>query len=161
MEFDDRSSSLISLKENDKRIQIHVDNIVTVIETDTNNRFGITKTYSRKDFSLLTECTTFSGKNIGILKRYDSIGQVVEINLDKDYDFSIEELIKKVEKEYKLNINKISNIGFDRRFVIENNKGKYCYIILFPNAIHNGYRQLTFDGQNGNLIEDKSGYFEE
>ena len=153
LELDKQYSSSIFFKNKDKRIQIqYSDYSIAIIETNINNRYGSIKTFSSKDNSLKTECNTFDKINIGILKRYDDNGKITEIDLDKDYPFTIEDLTKKLKKKFNINLND-SKIGINR--IYKDQENPFCYGIYIYNKIMNGVRQLTFSAINGNLIEDK------
>jgi uncharacterized protein YqfB (UPF0267 family) len=153
MELDKQYSSSIFFKNKDKRIQIqYSDYSIAIIETNINNRYGITKTFSSKDNSIKTECNTYDKINIGILKRYDDNGKITEIDLDKDHPFTIEDLTKKLKKEFNIDLND-SKIGINRIYKDQGNP--FCYGLYIYNKTMNSVRQLTFSAINGELIEDK------
>jgi hypothetical protein len=158
MKFDKQFPTNIYFVKGDKKIQIQYnDNNITIIETNTKNRYGVVKSFSTKTNLITTEGVIFDEINIGILKKYDENGKISELDLDKDYPFTIENLKLKLKEDFKIDLDD-RNVRINR---IHRNLGNpFCYGVYIPNKEMNGIRILTFSAINGNLIKDEFNHFE-
>ena len=117
-------------------------------------------TLPKNSLSLLKETTSFSKIPIGISKEYDIDGNLVrEINYDKDFNFSIVDLIQFSKEKLDIDLNdplseNTVNRGYDKNF------GKYVYIIFQPIDDYK-LRCITVDGQTGNIIGDSYNNYSE
>lgn len=156
---DEEFSSNIHFKENDRKINIQISkNYIAVIETNINNRYGITKTFSSQNHKLLTVCNTFCGESIGILKRFEPNGEIVEVDLDKQYPYTTQQLTKRLRTDFMIDIND-KNIGFRKSFINVNGNAQYCYEIVVISSNGNA-RKLILSSVNGDLISDEPLKFE-
>ncbi|HEX8577215.1 MAG TPA: hypothetical protein VF677_13050 [Flavobacterium sp.] len=74
--------------------------------------------YFHKNGILKTSVIRFYGFPTGISKEYDQSGKVIkQTDWDKDYKFSIEDLVKKMKEEYDVDIMNVSRISRVHRFV--------------------------------------------
>ncbi|WP_395075962.1 hypothetical protein [Flavobacterium sp.] len=78
---------------------------IQVEKTMLNNPYEIIKIYFKNNKILYAEGQDFYGIHIGLDKEYDETGKLIkQIDNDKPYQFSIEDLRKKLKNEYDIDI---------------------------------------------------------
>lgn len=105
--------------------------------------------------SLLTKGEEFYNFRVGIYKIYDENGNLTEeINYDKDYKFSIDDLIKKMKEEYKIDILKRSPWIKVMRDKIDSGVIYKVMVYLKENK-YSDTKNYTIDGTTGKVISEK------
>ena len=114
--------------------------------------------YSKKDLQLFSEGEWLFQIPVGTHRTYDTIGKIVdEINFDKDYPFTFEQLIVKFKKDFKINLLTSTRYIRAERFLgnqINNNRP--AYRIIIRNEAGSEEREINFDGINGEILKDRS-----
>lgn len=116
------------------------------------------KTYYKDNYQLKAEVNYFYMFPIGIGKKYDSEGNVIETkNWDVKYPFSVDQLIDKMKNDFDIDLIKTSNIGVARYF--DNNI--YIYSVIIPyQGYTNEVREIKLNGSNGDVISDRIKYLQ-
>lgn len=146
---------------NEKYTEVYNDTIIEVAEyadrfikntRGVNSPIENRKVYDKKNYSLIAEVNYFHKFPVGISRKYDSEGQIIEEkNQDEKYDFSVDELINKMKNEFNIDLRKFDDVGVDRRY----EEPDYIYVIILPsNKLINSVREIKINGANGNLISD-------
>lgn len=117
-----------------------------------NSSFVNKKTYYKDNYQLKAEVNYFHMFPIGISKKYDLDGKVIETkNWDEKYSFSVDELIDKMKNDFGFDLINTSNIGVDRYY----DDKIYIYRIIIPQIdMLSRVREIKIDGSNGNIISD-------
>lgn len=131
--------------------------IYTEVTKPIHNNFEKHSFYDKKNLKLKCEGDFFSRMEIGIHKFYDENGNLIkEIDYDKNYTFTLYDLIVKVKKEFKIDLNKdLKKIEISRG---KNAFNFHVYTINIP-LVNNGYpkwRKIIMDGTFGFIISDKT-----
>lgn len=148
-----KASEVYSEIKNDTVIEIGELNDIYLKNTRILNSSYINKkTYYKDNYQLKAEVNYFHMFPIGISKKYDPDGKVIETkNWDEKYTFSVTELIDKMKNDFGFDLTKVSNIGVDRYF--DNNI--YIYRIIIPQIdLISRVREIKVDGSSGNIISD-------
>lgn len=119
------------------------------------NRFA----YNKKNNLLLESGNYFHDIPIGFLKKYDEKGRLIEeINKDKNYTFSIYDLIEKIKSSHQIDLN---NDTEQNRVYRDFDKSinKYIYVITYEKdknkALQNGKSKfISVDGQTGKILSE-------
>lgn len=92
---------------NNKEIKIHHDGkIILVAENTKDSCYKSQKLYSKKNLTLTREQNQFYSFCMGITKIYDENRKLFKtINCDEKYSFTINQLIKKLKKDYKIDFS--------------------------------------------------------
>jgi hypothetical protein len=114
--------------------------------------------YSKKDLQLVSEGEWFFLTPTGIHKTYDTSGKIVdETNFDKDYPFTVEQLIEKFEKEFKIELlTSTKHIRAERFLGNFINNSRPGYRIIIRNEAGSEEREINFDGISGEILKDRS-----
>jgi hypothetical protein len=116
--------------------------------------FTIVKAF-HENTSLLTKGEEFYNFRVGIYKEYDENGNLTkEINYDKDYKFSIDDLAKKMKEEYKIDILKRSPWVKVMRDKIDSGIIYKVMVYLKENK-YSDTKNYTIDGTTGKVISEK------
>lgn len=120
--------------------------------------------YSIKDSLLIREGKSFLYFPVGIWKEYGTSGKLIKsINYDDNFDFSIDSLIEKMNKEFKINVIEKGRVSCYRYYNKEIDKSFYevCYKVTVEGEQLDCF---LFDGNSGTLLfrvtqyqQDKNG----
>jgi hypothetical protein len=148
---------------NNKEIQIYQDDkIISVQENIKDSPFKSQKLFSKKTHILTREQTQFYNFCIGITKIYDENGKLTRtINCDEKYSFTINQLIEKLKKDYKIDFS--NRKGNGRRIERNYINGKDCYnvIINLGTSAKSGTKNIIIDGNNGEVISESNHQYNE
>ncbi|MES2573598.1 MAG: hypothetical protein V4572_01525 [Bacteroidota bacterium] len=131
----------------------------TEITKPINNNFEIHSVYDKKNLKLKCEGYFFGKMEIGIHKFYDEKGNFIkEINYDKDFDFTLDDLIIKVKREFKIDLKKdLKKIEIRRG---TNTFNFPFYNVSIPlintNSSYPKFRNIVLDGTFGFITSDKT-----
>jgi len=141
------------LKKGNDRVEINFykDGIVVQI-ISTINPYTVYKSYFRNN-SLQTIGKEFYQRNIGKWIFYNENGKIVkEIDNDKPYPFSMEQLIEKIKKEYNVNLEQKTPGTWANRSIPEELK-KPVYEVHLAYKDHELKRQyVLIDGTTGKTL---------
>ncbi|AMA49710.1 hypothetical protein AWN65_09690 [Flavobacterium covae] len=120
------------------------------------------KIYYIKTKTIHIESQDFYGFPIGILKEYDESGKLIkEIDYDKDFKFSIEDLCKLIKSEYDIDLMIKPNSNDSRAVQYNVGRGKSefakgfvanCYTVQFYIQDGGGDKMLVIDGNTGEIL---------
>ncbi len=118
-----------------------------------NNPLQNRKVYNKETYSIMAEANYFFKFPVGISKKYNDKGEVIETkNWEENYKFSVDNLMNKMESEFKIDLATIKDVGVDRRFESE----KYIYFVMIPtHDLVGSMREIKIDGNTGNTISDE------
>ena len=120
-----------------------------------NSPYKNTKVYYKDNLTLKEEGNSFYMIPVGISKKYDKKGKIVEEkNLDEINGriFSVEQLIDKMKKKFDINLTDVSKIGASIRY---DPRYGYNYVILVRNYEKPGFhREFKVDVKNGEVLSD-------
>jgi hypothetical protein len=144
------------------------DTLYEIIESGSYYREKIRKTgenfyhvnlYDINNYNIIAELDYFADARIGKSLFYDNDGKITkEENNDTGYKFSINDLIKKLKSEYKIDISIYNEkLSITKSIDRKDNKFKYFISLGLPNEIMR-FRKITIDGKNGKTLEDKIVY---
>lgn len=153
----------------DKKIQIiENDSIIelwdygdTYVESRRKRNEMICKkfAYNKQNNLLIESVTHFHDIPIGVLRKYDEKSRLIEeINKDKNYTFSIYDLIKKIKSTHQIDLNNDrEQNSVDRDF--DKSINRYIYIITYEKdknkAFQNGKaKYIIVDGQTGKILSE-------
>lgn len=130
------------------------------VTSNLSSAFGVCNTYF-KNRQLLSNTKLFYNEPIGLYKEYNKLGAVVDsINSEKGYNFSINELIKKIKSDYKIDLS----IKDERHQSVSRDSlpktHEPVYVIGFdinPRTV----RTITISGKTGGIISDTISDYEE
>ncbi len=121
-----------------------------------NSPFKNTKVFYKDNLNLKAEWNRFYMVSVGILKKYDKNGTLIE---EKDLDvvekrnFSIYQLIKKMNEDFNIDLTDMEKIGVSTSYIPEYG---YCYIINVLNYKAPGlHRQIMIDVNRGEIQSDE------
>lgn len=128
------------------------------IVAPVNKNFKKISVYYKNTLTLESEGKLFVSMPIGIYKYYDEKGNLIkEIDYEKGFEnFTVNDLLIKVKKEFKIDLNnKINELSVSRE--IEKTNKTPMYVIKFPITIDSiiKIRHIGINGINGNIIFDK------
>jgi hypothetical protein len=149
------STSHIYIKGNKIIIYSEYDGKISIRESLTDSPYQSTKLYSQKTLFLLKEQQEFYDFCFGITKVYTEEGLLINtINCDQKYNFSVGELIKKIETEYGIDLNnrKTGRYGLSRVYIRE----KYCYQLFIGVTLNpkGATRIVVIDGNTGKTLSN-------
>ena len=157
--FDDE---LKYLKKGNKRLEIlysYKDKEVQIKEYDTITNYYQWTTYNLETKAQIQTGRTFFNIDYGIWYFYSKTGKLEEkVDMDKDYKFSIFQLIGKIKKEYDRDLAYKVSKGEAYRFHREN---RYYYKVeLFPLEREYGhFLTIIIDGQTGETLYEKTAMY--
>ena len=133
------------------------DKIISVQKNKKDSPYKSQKLYSKKTLLLVREQTQFYNFCIGITKIYDENGKLTgTINCDEKYRFTINQLIEKLKKDYKVDFStrKGSGRGIERNYI----NGKDCYNVRINlgTSAKSGTKNIVIDGNNGEVISESN-----
>lgn len=150
-------------KQESVRITTGKTNIQVERSDDVESQYKSIEIYSIKDSLLIKEGEYFSYFPIGIWREYENGELIKSVNYDEGFNFSIENLIKKMKKEFEIDImNKRRTLCY-RYLNKETNKSFYevCHRITDESEQLDCF---LFDGNSGVLLyrveqfqQDKNG----
>jgi hypothetical protein len=142
-------------KSQDKRYRILLDEEIIVEETNINTAYSSYEVYFKKSRQLKAIGREFYSFPVGISKEYNEEGKLIrEIEYDKDYKFSIEDLTKKMKEEYKIDILKKSSWVKVMRDKIDSGVIYKVMVYLKENK-YSDTKNYTIDGTTGKLMSEK------
>lgn len=150
-------------KEND-RVQIYFYNEgIQVRIQNIRSPYEVVKGFSNDTKRLLGLGNNFYQFPIGIYKEYDENGKLVkEIDNDKQYDFSLKQVIEKIKKEYESDLEDLTQKAtITRRVDPYLNKPIYeVHIRRSKDDIEkNAYFYILIDGTTGKVLYTTSSYY--
>lgn len=143
-------------KKNDSVVEItELEDSFTQNTRVINSPFQNRKVYFKTNLSLKTESNYFYMVPIGISKKYDENGNIIE---QKNWDelekrnFSIQQLIDKMSNDFNIDLSDESKCGlrtaYDPRF------GYYYEIMIRNYDLQNKYRKIHINTTTGEIISD-------
>lgn len=144
------NDTLFKLEESDK--------VYTEITKPIHNNFERHTYYDKNSLKLKGDCYYFSKMIIGNYKFYDEKGNLIkEIDYDKGFSFTADDLILKVKQEFKIDLNKdLKGIEIYRGSHTFN---FHTYTISMTLKTVNGYpkyRSIVIDGTFGFILFDRT-----
>ena len=122
--------------------------------------FSIQNIYSKPGGAIQSSLEVFYRVPIGIKKLYDGDGNVIkEIDFDKPFQFSIDDLALKIKNEFNLDIMKDNNYVNVFRTLLIDNSVPLTYTVAFPidlnfDSQYGDRRVLVLDGNTGAIISN-------
>lgn len=112
--------------------------------------------YNKRNNLMIASGTKFYDTGINLFRKYNKEGRVIEErDTNKGFTFSAYDLIEKIKKTYKINLNN----GKEDRSVhrgLDEKTNKMIYHIKYD--INNGlFKYITVDGLNGYILSSGSG----
>ena len=133
------------------RIAVNNENIV-LNKGNINDHYEDLKYYSVTNNQLIYSGKLFDRIKYGIWLKYDEQGNLIEkINQDEHFEFTVQNLIEKMQKEYGVDISKKS-ISSVRRYYKKEYDISFYSVIVRPfsgAAQHHGY---IIDGNTGKTL---------
>jgi hypothetical protein len=119
------------------------------------------KQFDKKTLNITNEGNFFYGVAVGVHKAYDTHGKLLaEDDLDAKYPVSVTEVVSKIKKLYKVDMNTtVPGLFFDR-YLNDNNKPEY-YIHYPVKENSTEVRAIVIDGDTGKVLSDKIDYLSE
>jgi len=110
--------------------------------------------FEDKSFMLVFEVTSFFNFPINVSNRYDSMGnRIEEINYEKDYKVSIDDIITLAKSKFKVDISKkIPGLYVTRGK--DDVLNRHVYTIFLPVESRTG-RYIIIDAESKEIISDK------
>jgi len=110
--------------------------------------------YDKKTNLMIASGQYFYKIPTGVFKRYNENGELIEtINRDRNFSFSITELIDKIKTTYQIDLNCTTKVKtISRQFDKSNNR--YQYMIIYKNNKNEKLKCLTIDGKTGKILGD-------
>ncbi len=148
-----------------KKININADaTSIIVREKDKNTPYKLYKYYSAKTNNLLVSGFLYDDIHLGLWKEYDEDGNLIkETDEDKDFQFTLNDLINKMKLKYNIDILDKKNVRSASRY--ESDKlHKLVYEIQINKHSENkrdDVERFIFDGTTGKLIERAPLIYEE
>lgn len=125
-----------------------------------NENFEYYSEYDKNNHQIVKEGKMFSKFPFGKHKTYNDKGEIVkEEDYDKDYPFSIDDLILKMKKDFKIDININKEKLSVNRFIKDVDKKPY-YRIVYP-LDNYSFRLIIVNGVTGDIYEDKISHYVE
>lgn len=149
--YESSDTDLYYLLGNDKKIRIFFyKETIQVEESSTTSPYKTIKVYSNKNKILLAQGKEFYNIPLDIEKEYDENGKLIkEIDHEKPYKFSIEDLVKKMNDEYKVDLmNPLPGISANRYV----DKSVSIYEVLVPQNSPYIIKVYKFNGTTGDLL---------
>jgi len=150
-----------NLKKDNDRVQIDIDDTSILVKmSNTQNNYTIYKNYFLNkvlNYSLLE----FYSSAIGKKRIYDEKGKLVkEVDNDAPYKFSIDQLIKKIKKDYDVDIEKKTKTVHVRRWLSFelNHKPLYCVSYDLKDESQK-WKFVLVDGNTGETLFTTLFYF--
>lgn len=136
----------------DKRYRISLYKEIQVEETNVNSPNSYYKVYFKKSRQLKAEGNNFYSFPIGISKEFDEKGNLInEIDYNKDYQFSIEDLQKKMKEIYNVDImNKNQTRSVSRTTIDPRIKFPYYQIVV--NTGKASFNNYLLKGNTGEMF---------
>lgn len=122
--------------------------------------FSIQNIYSKPGGAIQSSLEVFYRVPIGIKKLYDGNGNVIkEIDFDKPFQFSIDDLALKIKNEFNLDIMKDNNYVNVFRTLLIRDSIPLTYTVAFPvdlslDSPYGDKRILEIDGNTGAIISN-------
>lgn len=129
------------------------DDIYLTTTKSVNNNFIERTIYDKKTLKLKREGISFINMPVGIHKFYDENGNLInERDFDKGFNFTVDNLISKLKKDLKIDLNtEIEGLTIGRGI-----KNYYIRIPQSPSEYSEyKYREILIDGTNGSIMSDK------
>ncbi|WP_264551929.1 hypothetical protein [Flavobacterium sp. N2038] len=111
--------------------------------------------YNKKNNQMISSGTYFYNSPIDIYRKYNEKGEVIqETDNNKDFPFSISDLIEKIKITHKINLNdgkidRTVNRGIDEK------TGRPTYSIQFDINKDEGHlNYITIDGKTGEILSE-------
>lgn len=151
--------SFYEYKENDNlvRVEDHDPYFVALITGNTN--FSKEMIIAKKTENVITEKVEFLKMPYGYQREFNDKGEVVkEVDLEEGFNFKIDDLIDKVKRDFKIDLTTPMKGLVFRKSIAGDPPLYYLYIPMYDGSEEK--RLLIFDGNTGNIIENKIGFFE-
>lgn len=116
--------------------------------------------YAKSNGAIQSSTELFYDFPIKIQKFYDGDGSVIkEINFDKPYQFSTDDLALKIKNEFNIDIMNVNNYVHVSRTILPDDSELPKYTVSFPvnrnaNTPYGDKRVLLIDGNTGALISN-------
>lgn len=116
----------------DKKIRIiYEDETIQVEEKEIGLPYELRKSYFTKNNQLKSSVHRFYSLSYGFLREYNEEGNLIkEKNLDENYKFSIDDLIKKMRNEYGIDIMNTNKTLDVWRYPLNKNVNKAYYEVF-------------------------------
>lgn len=148
-----QSPNDVFYKNKEESIRVTTSKTNIQVEKNVNDSpYKFVEIYSIKDSLLVREGKSFYYFPIGVWKEYDTSGMLIRsINYDEDFGFSIDSLIEKMNKEFKIGILEKDRTLCYRYYNKDMDKSFYevCHKITTEGEQLDCF---LFDGDSGNLL---------
>lgn len=152
-----KENQKIQFNENDSIIELE-NNDDYFFERRQRNNEKLKKSfvYNKTTHILVATGTLLNDLPIGIHKIYNEKGELVrEINYDKNFPFSVYDLIAKIKTTHQIDLNDGENsISVSRD--IDKETGKHIYVIFYDKK-PGSYKYITVDGVTGQILSEGKG----
>jgi hypothetical protein len=110
--------------------------------------------YDKKNNLMFQSGTYFYDFSIGVFRRYNGKGELTEeVNRDKNYAFSVYDLIEKIKLTHQIDLNNpLELLKVERNF--DKSLNKYVYIIRYHNDENPRSKYIAIDGQTGEILDE-------
>lgn len=149
-----RKDQKIQLIEKDSVVEL-TDQGDTYLERRRKNNESIYNyfVYDKKNHLMTISGTSFYDIPIGIFRRYNEYGETVEeVNRDKNYAFSVYDLIEKIKVTHQIDLNTTAKIT-DIEKAFDNSANKYFYMIRYKDE-KGTTKFISIDGQTGKILAE-------
>ena len=138
------------LKKGNNKVKITKgDKVIQVELSSTINPYTYLYTYDIKQEIQLSNGKKFHKMEVGTWEYFDINGKLQKrIDADEGFSFSLNDLIKKMKKEYKIELLDSININISRGFF----KNRRCYQISIPTTSEYEYDVYKIDGETGEIL---------
>jgi len=154
-----KENQKIQFTETDSIIELE-DNGDYYFERRQKNNEKIKKSfvYNKNTHLLVATGTLLYDLPIGVHKIYNKKGELIrEINYDKNFPFSIYDLIAKIKTTHQIDLNDIKeNISVMRD--IDKETKKNIYVIFYNKKNDGSYKYITVDGTTGQILSEGNGH---
>ena len=138
------------LKKGNNKVKITKgDKIIEVELSNATNPYTYLYTYDAKQKRQVSRGERFHRMEVGIWEYFDSNGKLQKkIDADEGFSFSLNDLIKKMKKEYGIDLLAAIHINMSRGF-FNNHR---CYQIAIPTTSEYEYDVYKIDGETGEVL---------
>jgi hypothetical protein len=155
-----KKNQKIQLVENDSVVELVDEGDIYFESRRKNNEFIYNFfSYDKKNHLIFASGTIFHNIPIGIFRRYNEKGELIEeINRDKNYPFSVYDLIEKIKVTHKIDLNNASGQSYVSR-EFDKVRNIYIYMIAYENdknkVLQNGQsKYISVNGQTGEIVSE-------
>lgn len=123
-----------------------------------NGKFKTVYNYYKESLIIKSTGKFFGDMPFAVAKFYNEKGEIIkEINYDKNYPFSVYDLIAKIKTTHQMDLNDPKE-NIDVNKTIDKKTGNYIYEILYNGKNNGSYKYITVDGITGQIFSEGNGY---